>query len=348
VLDGRYLAGLTARLVELFTDGVPTVCMSLYLSPHTTAVSEALRVARATGLPVRVSTIAEAVGSDITNVVRSCVAQGQFGAAAHVLMAFLESDVPAAVSDYTRQLVISSAEQIDLRHGTHFADRCRERVVISYPAINTADYLDLDAHRMAECLAGRGLVANPYILFLSRLAHAKGVDDLIDGFAASAACIDLSLVVVGNGPQAADLRSRAATSSAADRIVFFDDVDDQEKPYLMAGAAAYVLPSKPRPEFIETFGIALVEKMLAGGGPVITTDTGGIGEAVGDTALIVPVGSPSAIAQMLDLAVTMPEHERKAMAGRAREHALHFDRVRVLDRLLAHLQQATELKLSPT
>ena len=60
----------------------------------------------------------------------------------------------------------------------------------------------------------------------------------------------------------------------------------------MAGCAAFVLPSKPRPEFVETFGIALVEKMLAGGGPVITTDTGGIGEAVGDTALIVRPARP--------------------------------------------------------
>ncbi|MGY6497104.1 MAG: glycosyl transferase family 1, partial [Microcella sp.] len=41
VVDGRYLAGLVGRLFELFTDGVPTVAMSLYLSPHTLAVSEA-------------------------------------------------------------------------------------------------------------------------------------------------------------------------------------------------------------------------------------------------------------------------------------------------------------------
>ena len=103
VPDGRYLAGMTGRLVELFTDGVPTVCMSLYLSPHTIAVSDALRVARSTGLPVPVTTIAEAVGSDVTNVVRSCVAEGRFGAAAQVLSAYLDSDVPVAVSDYTRR-----------------------------------------------------------------------------------------------------------------------------------------------------------------------------------------------------------------------------------------------------
>ena len=187
-------------------------------------------------------------------------------------------------------------------------------------------------------------------MFLSRLAHAKGVDDLIAGFAASESCRDLTLVIAGNGPQADYLHEVAAASSAAERIVFCDDVDDDEKPYLMAGCAAFVLPSKPRPEFIETFGIALVEKMLAGGGPVITTDTGGIGEAVGDTAMIVPVDSPSSITAALDLAVTMPCHERQDMAERALRHALQFDRVQVFDRLLqrvADLQPRIQGDLRP-
>ena len=38
------------------------------------------------------------------------------------------------------------------------------------------------------------------MLFLSRLAHAKGVDDLIAGFAASSASADLTLVIAGDGP----------------------------------------------------------------------------------------------------------------------------------------------------
>ena len=68
------------------------------------------------------------------------------------------------------------------------------------------------------------------MLFLSRLAHAKGVDDLIAGFAACAeACRATALVIAGNGPQAEFLREVAAGSSAADRIVFFDDVDDDER-----------------------------------------------------------------------------------------------------------------------
>ncbi|WP_028045998.1 glycosyltransferase [Cellulomonas sp. URHE0023] len=336
VPDGRWLAGITGRLVELFTDGVPTVAMSLYLSPHSLAIADAVRVARSTGLPVNVVSVAEAVGSDVTNVVRACVENDQFGAAAHVLSSYLEHDVCLAVSDYTRHLITSEAAAIDAKHGTTFAAQCRERVTVSYPAVDVGSYLNLPPSTVLE---SRGLTRDGYVLFLSRLAHAKGVDDLIAGFASSARAASLRLVIAGNGPDAARLRSLAAASPAADRITFLDDVDDAEKSHLMAGSAAYVLPSKPRPEFVETFGIALVEKMLAGGGPVITTDTGGIGEAVGDCAVIVPVESPSAIADALDRVLSMSADERASWEHRARAHALQFDRVAVLDGILARVSE---------
>lgn len=337
VPDGRYLAGLTGRLVELFTDGVPTVAMSLYLSPHAVAVADAVRVAQATGLPVNVTTIAEAVGSDVTNVVRSCVAEGRWGAAAHVLTSYLAHDLCLAVSEYTKEVVVAAAREVDALHGTAFAERCLERVQVSYPAIDVRAFLALDRDEGDAVLASRGLVRDGYVLFLSRLSPAKGVDDLIDGFEMSAAARDLQLVVAGTGPDAWRLRQRAAESPAADRIVFLDDVDDAEKPHLMAGCAAYALPSKPLPEFVETFGIALVEKMLAGGGPVITTATGGIGEAVGDHAVIVPVDSPTAVAAALDQVLVMSAEERHHAEQRARLHALQFDRVPVLDAILARL-----------
>ena len=135
------------------------------------------------------------------------------------------------------------------------------------------------------------------MLFLSRVTREKGVDDLIK---------------------------------------FLDDVDDAEKWMLMAGCAAFVLPSKPMPEFVETFGITLVEKMLAGGGPIITTATGGIPEAVGDSATIVAVSSPDAVAAAIDEAVLgISREERRARADKARAHAMQFDRLNIFDRLVA-------------
>ena len=333
VPDGRWLAGITGRLVELFTDGVPTVCLSLYLSPHTIAVTDAVRAAWSTGLPVNVTTIAEAVGSDVTNVVRSCVEEGRFGAAAHILSSYLAQDHCVAVSEYTRDLIVAAASEIDAFHGTRFAEQCRERIRISYPAIDTSQYLDLDPDLVDGVLAARGLERGGYVFFLSRLTKAKGVDDLIAGFERTPANARLKLVIAGRGPDAAWFQRLAAASPLADRIVFLDDVDDAEKPYLMAGCAAYVLPSKPRPEFVETFGIALAEQMLAGGGAVITTETGGIGEAVGDHAFIVPVDDPDAIAAAIDQALALPAEERAARAERARAYALQFDRMAVFDRL---------------
>jgi glycosyltransferase involved in cell wall biosynthesis len=340
VPDARFYSGIVGRLVELFTDGVPTVCMSLYLTPHATAVNDARIIAAATGLPMNLVTIAEAVGSDITNVVRTSVEEGLFGAAAQVFTTYLANDHCVAVSEYTKELIIESAAMIDARHGTTFAAQCAERVAISYPAIDSRRFVDVDRSRLSEVLARRGLRSDGYVLFLSRVTKAKGVDDLIDGYAASHSADLVPLVIAGTGPETEALRARAASSSAAERIVFLDDVDDDEKVFLMAGSAAYVLASKPRPEFVETFGIALVEAMLASGGPVITTATGGIPEAVGDHAAIVPVGDPVSIAKALDDAIIRSSPaERAASAAGACAHAMQFDRVNVFDTLFDRITE---------
>jgi glycosyltransferase involved in cell wall biosynthesis len=145
-------------------------------------------------------------------------------------------------------------------------------------------------------------------------------------------------VIAGRGPDADWFRSVAAHTEARDRIRFLDDVGDEEKPHLMAGCAAYVLPSRPAPEFTETFGIALVEKALAGGGPIITCDTGGIVEAVGDTAVIVPTNDPGAIASALNVCTGgLDDADREWWEHRARAHALQFDRAQVFDRLFARI-----------
>src|SRR5262249_4973184 len=79
VPDGRHLAALTGRLVELLAEPVPTTCLSMYLAPHTAVVTDAVTAARAAGFAPDVYTVAKAVGSDVTNVIRSCLREGRFG-----------------------------------------------------------------------------------------------------------------------------------------------------------------------------------------------------------------------------------------------------------------------------
>ena len=353
VPDGRHLAGLTGRLVELLAEPVPTTCLAMYLVPHANVVVDAVRAARAAGFDPDVHTIAKAVGSDITNVVQNCLREGRFGAAAYLLTTFLAHDEVVAVSDYTRDEIVLAAEAVDRHCDTRFAPECRERVTVSYPPIDTSAYVEADPAAVDAALARRGLERDGYVLFLSRVTRAKGVHDLIEAYAGSRARHRVKLVIAGRGTALAEVRALAASlPGIADRIVFLTDVDDDEKPLLMRGCATYALPTKPEPDFVETFGIALAEKLLTGGGPVITTLTGGTGEAVGDTAVIVEAGDVAGLRDALDRVVLeMSDHDKRALEWRGREHALAFDRVRVFDDLFApsmasHTATVTPLRLA--
>jgi glycogen(starch) synthase len=331
VPDGRHLAGLTGRLVELLSDGVPTVCLSMYLVPHTQVINDAVTAARAAGFNPQVRTIAKAVGSDVTNVIRSCLREGRFGAATVLLTTFLASDEVVAVSEYTKDEIIASAEEVDAHCGTAFAAQCRDRVEVSYPPIDSSAFVGLDDKAIDDALDKRGLKRGKYLLFLSRVARAKGIYDLVIAYGQMRCRDEVPLVIAGNGPALEHVRAMAKED---DRIIFLNDVDDDEKPLLMAGCVAYALPTKPEPDFVETFGIALAEKMLAGGGPIVTTLTGGTGEAVGDTAVIIEAGDINALGDALDRVVLdMPEAEKRAMETRARDFAMRFDRTAVFDSL---------------
>ncbi|MFC0527672.1 glycosyltransferase [Phytohabitans kaempferiae] len=338
VPDGRHIAGLTGRLVELLAEGIPTTCLSMYLVPHTTVVNDAVTAARAAGFAPDVRTVAKAVGSDVTNVIKSCLRDGRYGAATVLFTTFLASDEVVAVSEYTREEIVASAEQVDAHCGTRFAEECRRRVTVSYPPIDASAYLDLDPAEVDAALARRGLKRGGYLLFLSRVARAKGIYDLVIAYGQMRCRDRVRLIVAGTGPALEHVR---AMSKEDDQITYLTDVDDREKPLLMAGCAAYVLPTKPEPDFVETFGIALAEKMLAGGGPIVTTLTGGTGEAVGDTAVLVEPGDIAALAETVDRVVLeMPEAERRDLEVRARARAMLFDRGAVFDGLFPSAEPA--------
>jgi glycogen(starch) synthase len=335
VLDGRLGYAITGHLIDLLQKlPGPVAVMNLYLVPHGQMVMQAVEAVRGMGICDVPTTIAEAVGSDITNVVSNALQTGQFGAAAAVLQNFLMHDQPVAVSRFTKELIIEAGEQVDRRLGTSFAPQLAARTGISYPAIDTSLYLQPPSEtEFRDVLSRRGLVSDGYVLFLSRLAESKGVDDLITAYQASRLADRIPLVICGTGPHETALRQRAAGDQ---RIRFFNDVSDAEKRVLMASCHTYCLPSKPRPEFTETFGIAIVEAMLAAGrGVVVTTRTGGIPEATGNHCLYHAAGDVAELTMRLNDVAGMDNAAREALAHQARQYARQFDRRMILHRLLA-------------
>ncbi|MEM6886057.1 MAG: glycosyltransferase family 4 protein [Verrucomicrobiota bacterium] len=334
VLDGRLSYAISGHIVDLL-HRFPgrTALMDLYLVPHGQMAMNAVQSFAQTDIFRDVVTIGEAVGSDITNVVKNAVHENCFGAAQLVLSNYLDHDIPVAVSQYTKDLILEAGKDVDSALGTNFEQRLAEKVGISFPAINTIDYTSLDdrGEEVDEILSSRHLERDGYVLFLSRLARAKGVDDLIHAYRGSELYQKKKLVICGNGPANEDLKALAGNDES---ITILNDVSDREKGSLMHGCFAYSLPSKPCVEFVETFGIAIAEKMLAGGlGPVITTRTGGIPEATGGQCLEHEAGDIEDLKHQLNVAASMSAANREELSQRAREFAMQFDKKQVLEKL---------------
>ncbi len=157
----------------------------------------------------------------------------------------------------------------------------------------------------------------PVVVFLARLAHDKGVDDLV---AAAPAILALH-------PQATvafcgrDAGARAGAEALArhlgvsDRVRFLGGVADPRDAY--AACDVFVLPSH-----YEAFGIVLLEAM-AQGKPVVATTEGGMPEVVGDAGIIAPARNPTrlglAIADLLKDPAAMGAYAERGLV-RARAH----------------------------
>ena len=147
----------------------------------------------------------------------------------------------------------------------------------------------LDSPRRPDGAAGplEVVMNKPAIVTVAALQTHKGIGDLIEAFALARKSIpDLSMYILGDGPEKRSLQMLADRLDCRDRIYFEGFVRDP-RPYL-AQADIFVLASHR-----EAFGMALAEAREAGCA-AIGTNAGGIPEVLeyGRAGIIVPVGNP--------------------------------------------------------
>jgi glycosyltransferase involved in cell wall biosynthesis len=150
--------------------------------------------------------------------------------------------------------------------------------------------------------------------YAGRLTAAKGVEDL---FAAAAALpADCGLLVVGDGDLRPTLERQARESAFP--VHFAGEVPVEQMPRWLRAMDCLVLPSRTTPTWKEQFGLVLAQAMACGV-PVVGSASGAIPEVIGDAGLLVPEGSPAALASALTSLLTSPElRSRLAERGRAR------------------------------
>ena len=167
-----------------------------------------------------------------------------------------------------------------------------------------------------------------YLAFAGRLSEEKGLRVLV---AAAAQCPDVPIHLAGDGPLAAELREHAGRN-----VVFRGRLSHDEMDEFYARARAVVLPST----CFEMCPLTILEAM-AGGLPVIASQTGGLGELVDhdSTGLLVTRGEAAPLASAMQRLWTDDAAAASmGQAGRIKAEAEYTERV-FLDRLLGHYDE---------
>jgi glycosyltransferase involved in cell wall biosynthesis len=146
------------------------------------------------------------------------------------------------------------------------------------------------------------------ILFVGRLIERKGVRHAIRALAGVRHNVAARLVVIGDGPDRAQLEQLARDEGVAKHVEFRGRVSDEELRLAYAAADVFVLPSVlDARKDTEGLGVVLLEAMNYGV-PVVASDIGGITDIVRDgrTGLLVSPGDEAALAEAITRVLQNP------------------------------------------
>lgn len=169
-------------------------------------------------------------------------------------------------------------------------------------------------------------IEHPRVVFLGRLAHQKGVRTLVAA-ASRLQTPNVQVVLVGDGPERAALEELVRAEGIGERVHFMGFQPHDVVPAVLAHADLMVFPS-----VYEELGTALLEGLQAGL-PIVASRVGGVPDAVGSAAVLVPPSDPAALSTAVDRLLADPA-ERKRLSALARERARAFDWGGLADRVL--------------
>lgn len=185
--------------------------------------------------------------------------------------------------------------------------RSPESITRIYPAA---------ADTFADAARARSYARCERVLFAATWRKNKGVEDLVPAFVELAARRPrMELVVLGAGLPDAEVRA-AFPENVRSRVRCVRAATDAETAAAFADADLFLLPS-----LFEGTPLTLVEAMAAGL-PVVTTATCGMCDVVrdGENGLLVPMRSPSAIAEAVER-LAAEESLRTRLGTQARAEA---------------------------
>ncbi len=199
-----------------------------------------------------------------------------------------------------------------------FADRMhqcgvdRGRIVVKHSYVKP--FVEPDPEEVENARRTFGIGEEAVIVAVGRLSHEKGHADLFQALSILARAPGIPkfrAVMVGDGPERANLEALASRLGIQDRIVMAGFQKDVRPFYRMATMLALPSHSEGSP-------YVLLEAMAASV-PIAATSVGGVPEHIEDdvTGLLVPGRDPAAMAEALRKLLTDPQlRNRLGAAGR--------------------------------
>ena len=161
------------------------------------------------------------------------------------------------------------------------------------------------------------------VVVAGRLVPEKGIDILVRAFARLAPRHGQSnLVVIGDGPERANLQRLAHGLGVGERVTFTGKLSPEETLASFRSAWVVCVPSL----WEEPFGMIAAEAQMHGVA-VVASRCGGLAEIVadGETGYLVPPGAPDPLVSRLDRLLSDRGHAHElGLRGHARAMAL-FD-----------------------
>jgi glycosyltransferase involved in cell wall biosynthesis len=183
------------------------------------------------------------------------------------------------------------------------------------------------AARSAEGRRCLGLPEGPLMVFAGRLDPQKGLHTLMDAMRSPALAVSgARVVLLGDGPQRAELAEAVQRHGLSDRVLF-RGVVEEVAPYLRA-SDIFAFPTMG-----EGMPNALLEAM-ATGLPCVASAVGGCRDVItnGETGLLVPPGDAAAFQEALE-ALIQSSGTRERLGAAARQDAVsRFGLERMVER----------------
>jgi glycosyltransferase involved in cell wall biosynthesis len=170
------------------------------------------------------------------------------------------------------------------------------------------------------------------VLYVGRLENLKGINFLLEGFAALK-MPNVTLLLVGQGKESERLADLAKALGITEKVRFVGYIPPEDTVALYSLSYALVLPSISTPRFREPWGLVVNEAMNQGL-PVIVTDA--VGAAAGGlvrsghNGLIVPERNAKGLAEALRTILDSAQL-RAQMSQAARESIGQWDNDRMVE-----------------